>query len=210
MLTLEGVYYRYPGAKAEAIADLSCQFAPGECVAVSGRNGCGKTTLVKLICGILRPVRGRILLCGEDLSRLDLFRIGQRIGCVFQDPSRQLFCRSVEQEMVFGLKNLGLPEKEIRERVSRYLELFGLTHQRETFPGLLSQGEKQRLVLAAVMALGTDYLLLDEPTSSLDMPARERLGQTLSGLAAQGCGVIFISHERAFIQRWAHRELVLP
>ena len=209
MLRLERVYYRYPQSTDDVIADLSCQFSPGECVAVTGRNGCGKTTLVRLLTGILRPDRGRILLDDNDLTRMDLFTIGQSIGCVFQDPSRQLFCRSSREEISFGLKNLGLPQDEIEDRVCRYLDMFGLKHHAEAFPGNLSQGEKQRLVLAAVMALGTRYLLLDEPTSSLDMAAREKLGATLSQLAADGCGVIFVSHERVFIERWAGRELVL-
>ncbi|MBR2783663.1 MAG: ABC transporter ATP-binding protein [Firmicutes bacterium] len=209
MLNLERVSFRYPKSEVNVINDLSCEFRPGEWVAVTGRNGCGKTTLVKLITGVLRPTEGRITLDGEDLSGLDLFGIGQRVGCVFQDPSRQLFCRSVREEISYGLRNLGLEEGEIQERVERHLALFGLEEQADSFPGNLSQGEQQRVVLAAVMALGTRYLLLDEPTSSLDMPTRQRLGQSLEKLVESGCGVIVISHERAFIQRWAQRELVL-
>ena len=209
MLKLEAVSFRYPKSEVNVISELSCEFRPGEWVAVTGRNGCGKTTLVKLITGLLRPTGGHIILDGEDLSSLDLFGIGQRVGCVFQDPSRQLFCRSVTEEISYGLRNLGLDETEIKERVERYLALFGLEEQAAAFPGNLSQGEQQRVVLAAVMALGTRYLLLDEPTSSLDMPTRQRLGQSLEKLVESGCGVIVISHERAFIQRWAQRELVL-
>ncbi len=209
MLNLERVSFRYPKSEVNVINDLSCEFRPGEWVAVTGRNGCGKTTLVKLITGVLRPTEGRITLDGEDLSGLDLFGIGQRVGCVFQDPSRQLFCRSVREEISYGLRNLGLEEGEIQERVERHLALFGLEEQADSFPGNLSQGEQQRVVLAAVMALGTRYLLLDEPTSSLDMPTRQRLGQSLEKLVESGCGVIVISHERSFIQRWAQRELVL-
>lgn len=209
MLKLENVSFRYPKSEVDVINDLSCEFRPGEWVAVTGRNGCGKTTLVKLITGVLRPTGGKITLDGEDISGLDLFGIGQRVGCVFQDPSRQLFCRSVRSEISYGLRNLGLDEAEIQERVERYLALFGLEERAAAFPGNLSQGEQQRVVLAAVMALGTRYLLLDEPTSSLDLPARERLGQSLDELSKAGCGVIVISHERAFIQRWARRELVL-
>ena len=209
MLRLEAVSFHYPKCETNIINELSCEFNPGEWVAITGRNGCGKTTLVKLLTGVLRPSAGRIVLDGKDLSGLDLFGIGQHIGCVFQDPSRQLFCRTVTEEISYGLRNLALAESEIQERVEHYLKLFDLEDLAQSFPGNLSQGEQQRVVLAAVMALGTRYLLLDEPTSSLDMPTREKLGESLEALVQAGCGVIVVSHERAFIQRWAQRELVL-
>lgn len=208
MIALENITFTYPKSDKAIITDLSGSFDIGECVAVTGRNGCGKTTLIKMICGVLRPDSGRILIDEDDISDMDLFEIGQRIGCVFQDPSRQLFCTSVEEEIRFGLKAMELPEDEIRRRVDRFIEFFRLEHRREAFPGLLSQGEKQRTVLAAVLAMGTDYLLLDEPTSGLDMQGRKELGELLRELTANGHGVIFVSHERAFIETYATREWV--
>lgn len=210
MIVLENAAFRYPKAEREALSGLSGSFAPGECVAVTGRNGCGKTTMVRLICGILRPTAGRITVDGGDTAEMDLFSIGRLVGCVFQDPSRQLFCTSVEEEVRFGLVNMGLPEEEIAEKTARYLKLFRLEHLAGAFPGTLSQGERQRVVLAAVLAMGTRYLLLDEPTSGLDMRARDELGERLAELTRQGCGVIFVSHERPFIERWATREWVMP
>lgn len=209
MIVLDTVSYAYPRAASPALKDFSHSFDRGECVAITGPNGCGKSTLVRLMCGILRPDTGSVSIDGADISPMSLFDIGQRIGCVFQAPSRQLFCPTAAEEVAFGLKNLGLPEDQVQAKVQRWLEHFGLEDQAHSYPGNLSQGQQQRLVLAAVLALGTDYVLLDEPVSSLDMAARDSLGQLLADLAAQGKGVIFVSHHREFIRRYAHRELVL-
>ena len=209
MISLERVSFRYPKTRRDILTDLSCTFAPGERVAVTGPNGCGKTTLVRLLTGILRPTAGKILLDGTDAASLELWGIGRIIGCVFQDPSRQLFCATVREEIEYGLRNLTLPEEEIAARTARYLAFFRLEHLEGAFPGTLSQGEKQRVLLAAVLAMGTRYVLLDEPTASLDMRAREELGGLLTDVAAAGSGVIFVSHERAFIEKYADRELVL-
>ncbi len=209
MIILDGVSFAYPGSEKRILDGLCGTLAPGERVAVTGRNGCGKTTLVRLMTGLLRPTAGRITVDGEDIAGLDLFGIGKRVGCVFQDPSRQLFCETVEKEIRFGLDNMGLPEEEASARTERCLELFGLTELHGAFPGRLSRGEMQRVVLSAVLAMGTDYVVLDEPTSGLDMPARETLGRLLTELSEQGRGVLFVSHERAFIEAWATREWVL-
>ena len=209
MISLKDVRFTYPKAEYELIKGLSGEIRPGERVAVTGKNGCGKTTLVRLITGILRPTSGHILIDGEDTASLDLFEIGKRVGCVFQDPSRQLFCTTLDEEVKYGLINMGLPDEEIGRRADKYIEFFRLQHKRNAFPGLLSQGEKQRAVLAAVLAMDPRYIVLDEPTSGLDMEARESLGTALQELSADGRGIMFVSHERSFIERFATREWVI-
>ena len=210
MISLENISFRYPKAGKDIISDFSCSFAPGECVAVTGRNGCGKTTLVRLITGILSPREGSISIDGRSIAGLDLCAVGRLVGCVFQDPSRQLFCPTVTEEIRYGLENMGLDEGETASHTSAWMEFFRLGHLAGAFPGKLSQGEKQRVVLAAVLAMGTRYVVLDEPTSGLDMRARQELGEHLSHLAGEGGGVIFVSHERGFIEKYATRELVMP
>lgn len=210
MISLQEVHYTYPRSAVPVLSGFSGEFRQGEMVAVTGPNGCGKTTLSRLISGMLRPAKGRIEIDGTDTAGMDLFQIGQRLGYVFQNPDRQLFCTSVFEEVAYGLRNQGLPEERVKELVQEQLERFHLSHHSEDFPLHLSVGEKQRLMLAAVLALGTDYLLLDEPTTGLDVRGRRELGLLLDELRRErGCGVIFISHEASFVERWADREVAM-
>jgi len=210
MIEVENVAYRYPTAGAPAIEGFSAKFQRGEIAAVSGKNGCGKTTLTKLLAGILRPSSGSVTIDGLDASRMDMFEIGRRIGYVFQNPNRQLFCDSVRNEVAYGLRNLELDEVQTEEKTDFYLGYFGLARYRDAYPGKLSMGEKQRLALVAVLALGTDYLVLDEPTTGLDALRREELGRLLLELRREfRCGIVFVSHEAGFIARYADRELVM-
>ena len=209
MISIEHITFQYPQGSAPVLEDFSAHFERGEIVAVSGKNGCGKTTLSKLMAGILRPDKGRICIDDLDIRGLDLFEIGQRLGYVFQNPARQLFCETVYREVAYGLINLGLKKEAVALKADHYLDYFGLSAYRDDYHGNLSQGEKRRLALAAVLALGTDYLVLDEPTSGLDMYRRRELGDILGQLRRDmACGIVLISHEADFIARYADRELV--
>ena len=211
MIKAEGITYSYKNSAVPALSDFSAHFERGEIVAVRGSNGCGKTTFTKLLVGILRPAAGRVLICGADICGLDLFEIGQRVGYVFQNPSRQLFCDTVFNEVAYGLRNMGLDDDQTKEISEHYLDYFDLTDHRESYPGKLSHGEKQRLALAAVLALGTEYLVLDEPTSGLDVLRQRELGDMLLKVKHDlSCGVVFVSHEADFISQFADRELVMP
>ena len=210
MICAESITFKYPHGDAPAIKEFSAQFMRGEITAISGSNGCGKTTLTKLLTGILRPSSGCVTIDGSNTDGMSLFEIGQRVGYVFQNPSRQLFCGTVYDEVAYGLRNLRMDEAQIEQKVSIYLELFDLAKHRVTFPGKLSFGEKQRLALAAVLALGTSYLVLDEPTTSLDARRQHELGDTLIKLRQeQNCGIIVVSHADDFIDRYTDRELVM-
>ena len=210
MIKLENITYKYPKGSAPVLSDFSACFERGEIVAVRGKNGCGKTTLTKLIAGILRPAAGYIQIDGADTGSLDLFGIGQRVGYIFQNPNLQLFCDTVYNEAAYGLKNSGLESSQIAEKTDYYLEHFEILQYRDVYPGKLSLGEKQRLALAAVLVLGTDYLVLDEPTTGLDVYRRRALGDMLLRLREErNCGIVFTSHEADFIARCADRELVI-
>lgn len=210
MIVLNNIFYKYPRGDREIIRGVSACFDKGEIVAVTGPNGCGKTTLTKLIVGIYRPDAGSIAIDGADTSGLDLADIGRRAGYVFQNPDRQLFCDTVYNEVAYGLKNMGCGHEEPAARVRRYLDMFGLTPLRESYPGRLSRGEKQRVALAAILAMGTDYIILDEPTTGLDVRTRNQLGRLLAHIKQeQDCGIIIVSHERSFIEAYADREWVI-
>ena len=210
MILIENVSYKYPKSDDAAVSDFSAQFRRGEITALSGKNGCGKTTLTKLLVGALRPDSGRVSIDDLDTAGMDLFEIGRRAGYLFQNPNRQLFCDTVYNEVAFGLRNLGMDEAGAEETSEYYLGLFDLTRYRDIYPGKLSLGEKQRLVLAAVLALGTDYLVLDEPTTGLDIRRRDELGELLLRLKLEkNCGVVVASHDAAFISKYADGELVM-
>jgi energy-coupling factor transport system ATP-binding protein len=157
-----------------------------------------------LLVGILKPLRGRVLIDDVLVSSMTLTEVGRRVGFVMQDSSRQLFCTSVKDEAEFGLKNMGLPADEVQTRAAEYLDFFGLGKYAERFPFELSGGEKQRLVLASVMAMRPDYLILDEPTSALDKGMRRALGgHLLDVVKKDGAGIVLISHDRRFVGEYA-------
>ena len=211
MIKVENITFQFPQGAAPIFKDFSARFERGEIVALAGKNGYGKTTLSMLLAGILRPGIGHIFIDDYDTSRYSLFEIGQKLGYVFQNPNRQLFCKTVYHEVIYGLRKQGQKKKQAAEKADQYLDYFGLTAYRNQYHGHLSLGEKQMLALAAVFALGTDYLVLDEPTIGLDMHQRHELGDMLFKLRQeQNCGIVLICQESAFTSRYSDRELVIP
>jgi energy-coupling factor transport system ATP-binding protein len=207
ILQLEGVGHRFADGR-EALAGVSFAVGVGELVAVIGRNGSGKTTLARHLNGLLRPTAGRVLLDGEDIAALALEDIAQRVGYVFQDPDHQLFAASVTEEVAFGPRNLGLPAAEIERRVTESLDAVGLD-ARDADPFLLDKGARQRLAVAAVLALQPDVLVLDEPTTGLDWPEQRRMLDLLRAVQRAGRTVIVITHTPWVITEYAERVLLL-
>lgn len=209
-LQAQELHFTYPRAGGPILAGFSAEFAAGRITAVSGPMGCGKTTLGKLLVGILKPQQGRVVLDGADIASLSLAEIGRRIGYVMQNPQQQLFCPSVAEEVRFGLINAGLAAAEIEARLAFYLDYFHLLPLREAVPFRLSLGERQRLVLAAMLSLRPAYLILDEPTASLDVYRRRLLGEYLQKTASElGCGIIVFSHDQDFIDLYAETLLAM-
>lgn len=178
-LEIKEITFRYQQKEPAILEAFSAVFEKAEITAVLGENGAGKTTFSKIIMGILRPESGNVLLDGESMRDWSLAERGRKIGYVMQNPARQIFSVTVRQEMEYGLKNMGMSEEERQRKVQEFLEWMDLTGYEEQFPFHLSHGEKQRLVLAAILAMEPDYLLLDEPTSGLDQKRRQQLGRYL-------------------------------
>lgn len=209
-LEVREITFRYGKKEPAVLEAFSAVFEKKKITAVMGPNGAGKTTLSKVIMGILKPETGSIRLDGEDMKDWSLAQRGRKIGYVMQNPARQIFSSTVMEEMEYGLENLGLEDAQKKERCRRFLDLFDLTGYEETFPFHLSHGEKQRLLLAAVLAMEPDYLLLDEPTSSLDQKRKARLGQYLMEIRDRlGCGIILISHDKRFVEAYAQEQILL-
>lgn len=205
-LCVKDITFSYKNTDKKILDGFSAEFPPDKITALLGGNGTGKTTLANLIMGILKPQSGQILLDDVDMTNDTLAERGLKIGYVMQNPAKQIFSATVQEEMEIGLRNMGLSEEEIKARSQEYLEYFGLTHHVESFPFVLSHGEKQRLVLAAILAMKPKYLILDEPTANLDFKNRKKLGEYLQGL---DCGVIIISHDKTFVRDYCEHTVTM-
>ncbi|MFD3561192.1 ABC transporter ATP-binding protein [Streptomyces sp. NPDC058686] len=181
-------------AGTAAVRDLDLTVRRGEFTALLGPSGCGKTTTLRMIAGFLEPTSGRILLEGEDATRLPAER--RNIGMVFQ--SYALFPHlSVEKNVGFGLKMRGVPDRELRTRVGEALELVGLSHLSGRKPKQLSGGQQQRIALARAIAVRPSVLLLDEPLSNLDARLRIQMRQELARIQKEtGLTAILVTHDQ--------------
>jgi cobalt/nickel transport system ATP-binding protein len=180
-----------------------CNFAlcRGERVALVGANGCGKTTLLQLIVGLLRPTRGHIDAFGhERRAEADFHEVRRRVGLLFQDADDQLFCPTVAEDVAFGPLNLGKPRDEVHRIVASTLDSLGLAGYEHRITYHLSGGEKRLVALATVLAMQPDVLLLDEPNGELDDAATERLISILNALPQ---AMVVVSHSREFWQKVA-------
>ena len=207
-INLEEVSFSWPRGQA-LVQGLNLAIEKHDTFALTGANGSGKTTLGKLIMGILTPTAGQVLLAGKPITSYSLAERGRRVGYVFQNPEKQLFAATVADEIGFALKYRGLSPEEVQNRVAETLALFELEQYAQTFPFNLSQGEKQRLALAAIMALGPDFVIMDEPSTGLDWLRKRRLQAILVGVRDRGVGYIIISHDHEFCAPLCARTLTL-
>jgi cobalt transport protein ATP-binding subunit len=180
-LRLEQVTYRYPDGRL-ALEDVSADIPAGACTALIGPNGSGKSTLLTLLNGIRRPQSGAVFVQGQPVSPKTLPEVRHAVGLVFQDPDVQLFCPTVEEDLAFGLLNLGLAPDEVRRRTAEALAFVGLEDFGRRSPFHLSGGEKKLVSLATVLAMRPPVLALDEPTANLDAWHRRRVIEVLRRL----------------------------
>ncbi len=179
-----------------AVDQVSLEIHPGEFIAILGHNGSGKSTFAKHLNGLLLPTEGSIYIDGKDTKDKDkLWEIRQTTGMVFQNPDNQLISNVVEEDVGFGPENLGVPTKNIWERVERCLKAVDMFAYRKKSPNRLSGGQKQRVAIAGVMAMQTKCIVLDEPTAMLDPIARKEVLETIHHLnKKEKITVILITH----------------
>jgi energy-coupling factor transport system ATP-binding protein len=181
-LTLD---FQTPAGKRRVLDKISLEISDGEFVALMGANGSGKTSLARCLNGILTPASGAVIVDGLNTRNAkDLIEIRRRLGMVFQNPDNQIVAPTVEREIAFGMENLGVPRAAMHQRVDMLLKLFHLETYRQQAPHLLSGGEKQRLALAAVLAMLPRHLIFDEPTSLLDYESRWQALQLMQQMAS--------------------------
>ncbi len=207
LVHVNDVSHRYPDGRL-ALCNVNCTINRGELVAVVGHNGSGKTMLAKHLNGLLTPTVGRVLLDDTSVADLSLEQLAQRVGYVFQDPDHQLFAATVEEEVAFGPRNVGLAPQEVEVRVTEALAAVGLEARQED-PFLLGKGARQRLAVATILALRPEVLVLDEPTTGLDYPEQQRMLRLLHALHRAGRTIIIITHTPWVIAEYAERVLML-
>jgi cobalt/nickel transport system ATP-binding protein len=202
-LAVVGARFSYPGG-FEALRGASFSLREGEIVGVLGPSGCGKTTLLLVAAGLLEPLGGEVLLDGEPL-RDQLPEARKRLGIVFQEPDDQLFNPTVKDELAFALRQLGLSEATVDEKVKAVAAALGLTHLLNKPAFALSGGEKKRVAIASVLVYDPEVLLLDEPTAYLDSRWKKALESLLIELKASGAAVAVATHDVDFAARVTDR-----
>jgi len=201
----ERAAYRYP-QNGYGLPPTSMAVRTGEAVFVTGPSGCGKSTLARCLTGLIPhlyrgQLDGEIWLDGLPTRDAPLWQLAERAGLVFQNPAAQMLAVSVEEEIIFGLENLGLPPDDIRERLEATLARFGLEPLRARSPQTLSGGEQQKLALAAMIARQPPVLVLDEPLSMLDTSAAADLVAHLGDLTRAGAAVVVCEHRAEYLRR---------
>jgi energy-coupling factor transporter ATP-binding protein EcfA2 len=199
-LVVHNLSYRYRTRQEFALRGCSFSAYPGEIILVAGASGCGKTTLMRCINGLIPhsyrggELNGSILIKGEPVAGQSLSRLAQRVGTVLQDPEKQIVGAYVLNEVAFGLENLALPRETILQRVDEVLNFLGIAHLRDRETFALSGGEKQKVALAGVLAMQPDLILLDEPLASLDPASAQEALDAIRRLADNGKTVLIIEH----------------
>lgn len=200
VIRVTGLRHRYPDG-TQALDGVDFTLAPGECVAVLGANGSGKTTFVLHLNGLLQG-EGSIEVCGLAVRKENLEKIRAKIGLVFQDSDEQLFMPTVLEDVAFGPMNLGVKPEEAVARAKKALERVGMSAALGKAPYHLSSGEKRRVALAGVLVMEPEILVLDEPTTSLDPPAQRDLVRLLAALPQ---AKLLVTHDLAFARTLATR-----
>ena len=198
MITLEKVWFKYVGSKRPVIRDLKLRIDEGELIVLTGPSGCGKSTLALLLCGFLRDkgeLKGKIRIGDVDITNVDPVKLAGKIGLVQQDPEGQICTLRVKEELAFGPENMCLPKSEIIKRVDWAAEVVGIKHLLNRETTSLSGGEKQRLAIGSILAMKPNVIILDEPTSSLDIKGTLSVFRAIRELRKTGTTVLVIERK---------------
>ena len=214
MISIDRVSFGY-GETQETLSQVSTAIAPGECVLLCGASGCGKTTVTKLINGLIPAftpgcrLEGRVEVDGLDPGTTPMYELARKVGSVFQNPKSQFFNLDTDSELAFGLENEGRPPEEIRRRVADTVDALHLQELQARNIFSLSGGQKQLLAFGSVYAMGPEIFVLDEPTANLDQDAIARLHDQIAGLKRQGRTVVIAEHRLYFLTDLIDRVLYL-
>ena len=216
-IVLKNISYQYKKRSAEetkdALKDVSLSIKPGEFVAIVGKTGSGKSTLIQHLNGLLQPQSGQYFFEGQDIwsKKYDLKKLRQKVALCFQYPEYQLFEETILKDIAFGPKNLGFDKKKCEEKARYAMKLVGLPAELEKVsPFLLSGGQKRRVALAGILAMEPEYLILDEPVAGMDAPGKRMLFQLLHHLNKdKGITIVLVSHNMDDVAAHADRVLIM-
>ena len=208
IIEVENLSYIYPDG-TKALRGIELKINDGDFVAIIGPNGSGKTTLVKHFNGLLKSTEGKVTVSKYDASKTSLNELAKHIGYCFQNPDHQLFCTTVNEEIAFGLKNLRLPANEIEERVKKVLKIVGLEKYKDMHPFFLGKGLRQRLAVAAVLAMESEIIVVDEPTTGQDYEMCKEIMILLDKLNKMGKTIIIITHDMKLVSKYCKRAIVM-
>lgn len=201
-IATQSLSFSYPD-QPDILCNISLHIGDGERVGIIGHNGCGKTTLFMLLCGVLKPKNGSIELFGQPLKQ-GQFR--PEVGLLFQDPDDQLFSASVWDDIAFGPQNMGLDPGEVEARINHAVDMTGIEHLLNRLPHHLSGGEKQMVAIAGLLAMTPRVILYDEPTANLDLRTRRRL---IRFLQASSETMLISAHDLEFILEVCDRVILI-
>ena len=209
MIELKNVSFCYEDSK-NGVTNINLQIQSGECVVLTGPSGGGKTTITRIINGLIPgfyqgELHGQIFLNEEKISDLPVYKVGEKVGSIFQNPKSQFFSSDLKGEVAFACENYGFSNDEIRERTEKSIDVFNLTHLEKNSLDTLSSGEKQRVAVASVYALNPNVYVCDEPTSNLDNDGIVILLNTLKKLKEEGKTLIIAEHRLSWLIEIADR-----
>ena len=214
MIEFQNVSFSYPGDACGGLKNISLTIPDGQFVLLCGRSGCGKTTLTRLVNGLIPQffageLTGRVLLDGEDISAMPMYRIAEKVGSVFQNPRTQFFNVDTDSEIAFGMENEAVAQEKLRPRVDETARALHIEPLLGRSIFALSGGEKQKIAFASVYAMEPEIYLLDEPSSNLDMTAIAELTEHLRLIKSQGKTVIAAEHRLYYLLDVADRVIYL-
>ena len=208
LIMLRDIEYTYPNG-TKALKDINLNIYKGELIAIMGKNGAGKTSLIRTLNGLIRPTKGNIFIEKENINSKSIATLSKKVGIIFQNPLHQLFSNSVEEEIRFSLKSFGLDKEESQDRIDKILHDFKLDKYKKRSPLNLSGGESKKLAIASIVCRDPDILVFDEPTLGQDAKEIDFFINLIENERKSGKTIIIITHNIEFAYEYLPRTILM-